>query len=199
MLPEPIPHEKCGNIEAEIRRLIDQQSFNEACVVAVRGYGPEIFGFLVNVMDDADAAGDVYSQFVEDMLRGLPRFRPLAMFRTWAYRLARNARHRYYRDPYRRRTRRLQTEEGVRLVRETKSEYLACQTSPEELLARVRQKLTPHERELLTLHLDRGMGWEEVAEVVGISHVAARKRFQRIREKIRAILASERASMERRR
>ena len=56
--------EREGLVELELRRLIELGSFHDACVLAVRGYGPEIFGFLVNVMDDANAAAEVYSQFI---------------------------------------------------------------------------------------------------------------------------------------
>lgn len=177
-------------VELDLGNLIAQAAFDAAATLAIRSYGPEILGYLVNVMNDAGAANEVYSQFIEDLWRGITKFRPLAMFRTWAYCLARNALSRYYREPFRRRTRRLLTEEQDRLMRETSGEISAEKVDPEETLAYVRHQLTPDERELITLHLDRGMNWLEIGEVVGLSHAAARKRFQRLKEKIRGLLAA---------
>ena len=51
-------------------------------------YGPQILGYLTSILrNDADAA-EVFSQFTEDLWRGLPGFRGECPVRVWAYRLA---------------------------------------------------------------------------------------------------------------
>lgn len=159
-----------------------------AATVGIRSYGPEILGYLSAVLNnDADAA-DAFSAFCEDLWRGIASFRGEASFKTWAYKLAWHAALRQHRDPYRRRGRALATSEAEAIaaeVREVTAPYLKTDAKSE--VARIRATLTPEEQTLLVLRIDRGLSWSEIAVVFeGESTEAAlRKRFERLKEKVR--------------
>ncbi len=180
------------DVEVSLRALINARDLERAASVALRAYGSEILGYLTNVMNDPVAASEVFSQFAEDFWRGLASFEPRAKVRTWAFYIARAARARYYKDPYRKRRKRLLTKELELLLVATTNAYFASQTSPEDRVERVRQQLTPNDREIITLRVDREMTWDEVALVTGLTPATARKRFQRAKDRIRKILNEER-------
>src|SRR3954467_12676099 len=90
-------------LEGALRAAWDAGELRLCATQILEGYGPEILGFLAAAMHDREAAGDVFSQFSEDLWSGLRAFRGHCSFRTWAYTLARNAAHRHRRDPLRRR------------------------------------------------------------------------------------------------
>ncbi len=179
-----------NELEAEILRLLRARMIDEAAEQIIRGYGPEILAYLANIMNDREGAKEAYSQFAEDMLKGLSTFEPRAMVRTWAYCIARHACARHYRDPYRRLGDRLST--GAQgLLRATSEKFFMNHVDPDEKVARIRTQLSAEDREILTLHIDRGLNWSEIAKVVGITHAAARQRFHRVKEKIRNLLAQQ--------
>lgn len=181
--PKPLQKEE---VEAELCDLIHARRLEEAASRAIRAYGPEILGYIHSVTDDPVAASDIYSQFAEDFWKGLAKFEPRAMVRTWAFRIARSAIARHFRDPFHKKARRLNTGELDELVAQTTQEFFSHQTPVEDKVARVRQMLSPEERELLHLRVDREMSWSAVVAITGDTPVAARKKFQRIRDKVRA-------------
>src|SRR5687768_6899943 len=63
----------------------------EAAAAAIRGYGPEIFAFLVSRHHNDLHAEEVFSIWSERLWRGLREFAWACSLRTWAYTLARNA------------------------------------------------------------------------------------------------------------
>src|SRR5574340_434197 len=80
---------------------LDAGDHRGAAEVVMRDLGPQILGYLTSVLrNDADA-GEVFSQFAEDLWRGLPGLRGDCPLRVWAYRLAWHAAARPLRDPYR--------------------------------------------------------------------------------------------------
>jgi RNA polymerase sigma-70 factor (ECF subfamily) len=176
-----------------------------AATAIVERYGAEIVGFLVAVLRDKQSAGDVFSQFTEDLWAGIGRFRGESSHRTWAYTLARNAAHRYRRDPLRRRGVALSEcpelaamEERVRTATVT---YMRSEVK--NTIRRLRDALDADDQMLLILRVDRGMAWNEVASVMlgagpdgadgapGAAEVARmsatlRKRFERVKDWLRA-------------
>ncbi len=191
-------------LEATIRGLHAEERLDEAARVALEGYGPEILGFLMALTRDADAASDRFGQFCEDMWRGLPGFRWASSFRTWAYTLARNAHHRALRDPHVRRGRRLETGELGRLQANIRTQTLPyLLTAVKDRFAALRQSLAEEDQALLILRLDRRMSWREIAEVLhageaavdeeGLKRRAAalRKRYERVKARLRELAAAE--------
>src|SRR5262245_17312365 len=89
-------------LEGTIRARFDAADLDGAATAAVRGYGPQIFGFLMAMHRNAEEAGEVFSAWSEDLWRGLPGFGWASSFRTWAYTVARHASFRYRKDRNRR-------------------------------------------------------------------------------------------------
>lgn len=188
-------------LEALIREHHEAGRMAEAATVALRGYGPELLGFLCGLHRDEDVAREIFAVFGEDLWRGLARFAWQSSFRTWAYVLARNASHRYRRDPQLRRGRRLETVELAQLV----DELVRSETAPElrttfkDGIAQLRAALAPDDQALLTLRIDRALSWQDVARILGaetlgerpepqaVEREAARlrKRFERLKTELR--------------
>lgn len=179
--------------EAETARLLDAGDLQSAAAAIMRGYGPAILGYLAALARDEDRADDVFSQFSEDLWRGLPAFRRDASVRTWVYKLAWHAWLRQERDAFRRHGRPLMSEEVSRLaavVRSTTALHLKSEAK--DAVARLREQLTPAEQSLLVLRIDRGLPWSEVASVMSTPEVrldsaTVAKRFQRVKDKLRKL------------
>ncbi len=161
-----------------------------AAEAILRDHGPGVMGYLLSVLrNDADA-GDVFSQWSLDLWRGLPGFRGECPVRVWAYRLAWHAAARHLRDPYRQRGRHLKSHEISRIADEVRSSVLLGRREARQRgIDRLRDELTPEERALLVLRLDRDLSWREVATVMSaegapVDESALRKRFERIKAKL---------------
>jgi RNA polymerase sigma-70 factor (ECF subfamily) len=163
------------------------------------GYGPELHGFLRATMRDDDAAGDVFGMFSEDLLRGLGKFRGEASLRTWCYALLRHAAARWRRDPLRRRGRREHETSAIgKLAHHVRTQTSVWRrTELKDRVRALRETLSVDEQELLILRLDRGMDWDDVAralldedeacdaDALRRKSAAARKRFERVKDKLR--------------
>ncbi len=179
-----------ADLEVRILSLLDAGDLSGAATEAMRGLGPQVLGYLTAVLRDEDDAHDVFSQFAEDLWRGLPGFRRECAVRTWAFRLAWHAAARYARDPYRKRHRPILTTEASKLaeeVRSTMSTYAPGGRA--DKLMKLRESLDAEEQTLLILRVDKSMPWEDVAEVMrsdgeAPSPAALRKRFERLKEKL---------------
>jgi RNA polymerase sigma-70 factor (ECF subfamily) len=193
---EPAEQER---LEQQIRERLEARQLEAAAELALAGYGPEILGYLVRVMGGEQDALEVYAQFCEDLWRGLERYAGRSSFRTWAYHLARNVRYHYWRDPYRRMGRRLETGELSKLQAVARTTTLVYRrTASKDRLAEIRQELDPEERELLILRVDRRMSWKEIAQVLAgdegpdeqelrAAAGALRQRFRRLHGKLREL------------
>ena len=179
------------DVEARCLEALDRGDHAGAATAVVREYGPQLLGYLCSVLRSEADAGEVFSMFSEDLWRGLPGFRRECPVRVWCYRLAWHAAARFLRDPYRGRGRRLETRELSRLVEEVRSSvFLGRDQARQATLDRLRAGLTPDERALLVLRLDRGLSWAEVSLVLSeeqgrpVDEPTLRKRFERLKDKL---------------
>src|ERR1700733_1173774 len=67
------PVERAG-LESRIHALHDAGEKKLAATALLEGYGRELLTFLVAHLRDRDAAAEVFSQFTEDLWRGLNGF-----------------------------------------------------------------------------------------------------------------------------
>jgi RNA polymerase sigma-70 factor (ECF subfamily) len=185
--------------EAQIAERLAARDLSAAATIGIRAYGAELLGYLTAVLHDEADAADAFSQCCEDIWRGVGDFRSDASFKTWAYKLAWHAALRLLRDPRRRRGRALGTAEAEALVAEVRATTaLHLKTEAKDAFAAIRETLEPEEQTLLVLRIDRGLAWAEIAEVLAPqassprrtlgserSQAALRKRFERVKEKVR--------------
>ena len=129
---------------------------------------------------------EVFAQFCEDLWRALPRFRREASARTWAYKLARAAHSHFARDPFRRRAAPFASEDYAALVVRVSSQSAKEQASTR--LEAARAALDADDQQLLVLRVDRKLAWTEVADVMNVDASVLRKRFERIKHRLRAVV-----------
>lgn len=178
------------DLEAQIAAHLATGDHAAAARAALQGYGPELLLYLRGVLQDDDAADEVFAQFSEKLWSGLPGYRARASFRTWAHRIAGNAALDHLRGAWRRRVRRLATVEGEQLARPSAS--LPQSRARRSSLDRLKQALSPAERALLLLRVEQGLPWRDVAEALSLPEPAVRKRFERLKRRLRLLAAQPR-------
>lgn len=161
----------------------------EAFEEHVAAFGPKVMGYLVRVLGNEDDAADAYSLWAEDVWKGIEGLREAAAAKVWTYRIAWNAAARTRRQAWNRRRQRLPTTMASRLAAEVLSRTPGAVEREAAHLARLREGLSPAEQSLLVLHVDRGLSWKEVAEVMAeegeaVEEAALRQRFARLRKKL---------------
>lgn len=185
------------NDDGRASALLAAGDLHGAAEAVIRDYGPQILGYLSSVLRNDGDAADVFSQFTEDLWRGLPGFRGECPLRVWAYRLAWHAAARHLRDPYRARGRRLETTELSRVADEVRSSVLLGRGEARRRgIDRLRERLAPDEQSLLVLRLDRGLSWREVATVLAqdgeeVDEIVLRKRFERLKDRLAQMAREE--------
>lgn len=195
--------EEREKLEQDIQALCGKGDLAGAVERALEGYGQEIMRLMASVLHDYERSRDAFSLFSENLLRGLPGFRWESTFRTWAYRLARNACYQVMHAP----AGREKPESMSALPDQTfkpRSETRPWQrTSVKERFRALRESLEPHERMLLLLRVDQRLSWEEVARVMSEGEetqtdaalkrkaAALRQQFQRIKAHLRSLAQEE--------
>jgi RNA polymerase sigma-70 factor (ECF subfamily) len=188
-------------LEETIRAHLAGGRVEEGATAAIKGYGPQVLRYLRSVLGDEEDAREAFSQFAENLWRGLPDFGGRAPFRIWAYRIAWNVACDLRKQPWRSRRRRLETGEATRIaetVATTTNERLESRRL--ELQA-LRESLSLDDRALAALRIDQGLSWAECAEVLSrdgrtVKANTLTKRFERIKERLGA-LARKRGLLER--
>jgi len=155
----------------------------------VREFGPRVMGYLVRVLGDEDDAADAYSLWAEDVWKGIEGLREAAAAKVWTYRIAWNAAARVRRQAWNKRRQRMATTMASRIAGEVLSRTPGAVEREAAQLTLLREGLTPAEKSLLVLHVDRGLSWKEVAEVMAeegedVDEAALRQRFTRLKRKL---------------
>ncbi len=188
-------------LEAELGGLIAAGKAEAAATAAIKGYGPQVLRYLRSILGDEEDAREAFSQFAENLWRGLPEFRGAAPFRIWAYRIAWNVACDTAKQPWRSRRRRLETGEATRIAETVASAADERHEQRRMDLKALRDSLSLDDRALAALRLDQGLSWAECAEVLSrdgrvVKPNTLTKRFERIRERLGA-LARKRGLLDR--
>jgi RNA polymerase sigma-70 factor, ECF subfamily len=197
-----------GRLESEVRAHCDARDYAAACTAILRGYGPEVFGFLVAVHHSEAAASDAFSELAEAVWRSLPSFAWQSSARTWTYAIARNVSRTRKRDAARldRRAPRAGDSALDGVAAKVRTETAAIlRTETKTRLQALRDTLPQADRMLLVLRIDRGLSWNDLARVLhegeedaelddaALTREAARlrKRFQLVKDKLREMAKKE--------
>lgn len=188
--------EQRSALSEQVEAAVAAKDLERAATLVVDGYGPEILSFLYALQRDEALVSDAFSQFCEDLWKGLERFEGRASLRTWLYTLARHALYRCRRSEQRRSRREspLSTWADVQEKMRT-STMMYLRTSVKDRMTQLREALPPEDQELLILRVDRQLDWKALAQVLSdgdldeeaLKREAARlrKRFQLVKDRLR--------------
>jgi RNA polymerase sigma-70 factor (ECF subfamily) len=189
-------------LEAEVRRRVQQGELALAVELALEGYGAEILGLLVGLLQDREDARDVFSQFCEDVVAGLRGFQWRCSLRTWLYTVARHALARWRGDRHHDVARRvpLSSAPDVAALRDRPRSATDPwqRTSVKDEFTLLRSELDDDDQLLLILHVDRGLSFSDVAlvmfgetppspEALVRETARLRKRFQLVKQTLREL------------
>lgn len=204
------------DVEARTLGLLSSGDVDGAADAAIQGFGPAVHRYLCTLRDGDDAL-EVYSQWAEDVWRGLPGFRRECRLRAWVFKLAWHAAVRFHRDPYRVRRERLPSSAASRLAASVAASSLLAGGRRAQL-EKLRAALPPEDREIVALRIDRELTWDEIAFVLSradgagdrepgaasgregageagaarpVTAVALRKRYERVKEKLGRLAREE--------
>jgi RNA polymerase sigma-70 factor (ECF subfamily) len=192
-------------LEQETRRCCDAGDRHGAATLVIQELGPELLGFLVVLVRDRADAGEVFADVCVRIWKGLATFRWESSLRTWCYVIARRAagHHRRSRDAWK--TRHVPLSDAGDLepliVRVRTTTLAGLREQRQTRAERLREQLSPDEQALLTLRIDRGLEWRDLAQVLAdheldgseLTRAAAalRKRFERLKERLRTLAAAD--------
>jgi len=186
-------------LEQRIRELCMRGETGHAVQVALEGYGPEFMRLLGSILQDREQTRDAYSSLSESLLTDLPAFRWDCSFRTWAYQVARHIAYRMIASPA---ARELPVSIGafhdeVQPEQSLRKPWL--QSNIKARFRELREQLSPHERTILELRVDRRMSWNDVARTMASPEedlspraldrksAVLRQQFQRIKVRLREL------------
>jgi RNA polymerase sigma-70 factor (ECF subfamily) len=176
-------------LEDEIQRWLAEGHVEKGATAAIQGYGPQVLRYLRSILGDDEDAREAFSQFAENLWRGLPNFRGTAPFRIWAYRIAWNVACDMAKQPWRSRRQRLDTGEATRIAENVVTSTNERHEKRRLELQALREALSIHDRALAALRIDQGLSWAECAEVLSrdgrpVKANTLTKRFERIKERL---------------
>ncbi len=176
-------------IDERVRSLLAAGDTAGAATVAIRGHGPAILRYLRSVLGDEDDAREAFSQFAENLWRGLPTFRGTSPFRIWAFRVAWNAACDLRKHPWHRRRTLLPASAASRVAATVISSVEGRLEVRRQQLRELRESLSLDDRALIALRLDQGLSWAECADALTRDGKIVRpntltKRFERIKERL---------------
>jgi len=184
--------EGLDQLETRVKALLAQGDADAAATAVIEALGPAIHRYLRAVLRDEDDASDALSIVSERIWHGLPSLRAGASLRPWCYRIAFNAALNLRDEAWRRRARRLATGEASKLAESIRRSSAPRRERQASALAELRRELSPEDQSLLSLKVDQGLPWAEIAEVMSgggdpVKPNALMKRFERLRERLGAL------------
>jgi RNA polymerase sigma-70 factor (ECF subfamily) len=183
--------------EDRIRALLAERDLTEAATIAIRELGPGLLRYLRAVLRDEADAQDAFSELAERLWRGIGRFEGRSSFRTWALRLASNTAMNLRAEAWRKHGRRFESGEASALAARVTTATALRVEAQQAALEHLRGALTLEEQNLLTLRIDQGLPWAEVAEVMADAGGRApsvptlTKRYERLRERLAKLASDE--------
>jgi RNA polymerase sigma-70 factor (ECF subfamily) len=182
-------------LEQRVRSLLASGDASGAAAEVLRELGPLTLRYLRSLLRDEDDAADAFSLFAENLWKGLPSFRFGSSLRTWAYRIAWNAARNLQHDAYRRHGRRFASGEASAIADEIRTRTVDRVARQKDALEQIRSALTVEDQSLLTLRIDQGLSWAEIAEITTeegqpVQAATLMKRFERLKSRLAELARS---------
>lgn len=198
----PAMADSADNADKELQALLERGDTRAATTLIIESYGAEVFGYVMSLLKEEDLASDAFSAACENVLKAVAGFRGQSSVRTWFYTIARHAAFREARQQRRRRGEAVSALEGDLAAPIRTATAAFRKTDVKDKVAKLRESLSPEERELLLLRVDRGLSWNEIAEVclgaeqsaeeaIKLEAARCRKQFERAKTKLRKLAERE--------
>lgn len=159
----------------------------------VRAYQREIWGVVAYAMRDRTATEDLVQQVFVQAYLNLERYDPARDFGAWIRTIARNL----VRNEFRRSSRESlwlrRYHEFVAARWENTDDAEQAEQSMRKDLEDCRKKLSENASEALSMRYEQGMGFEQIAEVLGRTVAATRQMLARIRIALRRCVEERRS------
>lgn len=190
---------------AESRALVPPADRERVVEEALRDHGSEVFGWLLASLATETEAADAFSLFSEDLWKSLARHQGRCSMRTWCFMLARHAVARTIDARSAGHLVPLSEAPLSRLPAKLREETLRyMRTEVKQRVRALRDQLEPDDQALLILRVDKDLGWRdcalvmfgpEVTDAELVRHAAMlRKRFERIKSRLRELATAAQAS-----
>lgn len=155
----------------------------------VKKYQREIYGLAYRLVLDAEEAKDLAQQAFLQAFVHIRSFRQQAQFRTWLFRIAINQCYSYLKskkkfgEP-------VDPAEFVMVGEESPEEDLVTKDRRQRLYAAL-ERLPAKQRAVITLKLEQGLSYEEIARVLGGTTGAARVNYCQALKTLKKYLQNE--------
>ena len=179
--------------DAELVRLAragDRDAFREL----VERYQRKIYGVLLGMLHDHEAAWETSQETFVRALRGLAQFKGDAGFYTWLYRIAVNLAIDYQRHEWRRPTvavpeETVEAQESIQeeLRRNDPFRLVKNREIGERVRAAIEQ-LTPEHRAVILLREVEGLSYDEISRVMEVAKGTVMSRLHYARKKLQSML-----------
>lgn len=176
-------------IEEKLNELCRSGDRAEAVQQVLLGYGPQLRGYLRGTLSSPEEGDDVFQEVSVAIWEGLPAFRFQCSLRTWCYAIAHNLVSKRLTRYSRRHGMRLDTGKQEALPAASLTSLLEHQERIAIAAVAIAQ-LSPKEREVLILRSERGLSFDEIGLIFGLSEANARKRYQRAKDRLKSLIGA---------
>jgi RNA polymerase sigma-70 factor (ECF subfamily) len=173
-------------MDAQIERLIGQRDYRGALEALAGEHGRALGRYCAGLLGSTQDGEEALQEAMVQALRSMPRYRGEGI-RAWAFGIARHVCAAELKRRTRRRSLWVRVFGGATFETTLPTEDADARLSVQGALGRISPKL----REALLLRYQQGMDATEVADVLGISHAAARKRISLALKDLRTNLRVE--------
>jgi RNA polymerase sigma-70 factor (ECF subfamily) len=197
--------ERVSAADGELLAQLQKGQLREAATHALKVYGPDIYALFMSLHRNRDDADEAFSLFCERLWQGLGRFEGRSSFRTWVYTVAWHASLRLRERQRARREVLISDSQFSALALEVRTSTLSRLGEERRTrLQELRGTLPAEDQLLLVLRIERELDWKDLARVLNpevelddatLTRESARmrKRFQAVKERLRALIREDRS------
>jgi RNA polymerase sigma-70 factor (ECF subfamily) len=183
-------------LDERVRALLDAGARADAATEAIRALGQDVLRYVRSLLRDEADAAEAFSSWAESVWTGLPGFRGEAPLRAWAFRLAYHAALAARDHAWGRRVRPFATGEASRLAETLRTASAVRGERQRRRLDAALRRLSAQDQTLLSLRVDQGLSWQEVADVLStdtrrVAPKTLAKRYERLKARLAADLSTD--------
>jgi RNA polymerase sigma-70 factor, ECF subfamily len=159
-----------NDLHDRVKTLCGEGDYRAAATLIIREAGGDLVRVIYARFRDQQATAEIFSRFTEDMWRGLPSFAFRCALLVWLYTLCRNAGNRYLERELGRARRAVPLSQAPELIERAEAVRTATLThlksENRDRVRALRSSLSEEDQLLLTLRIDQGLEFTDIALVM---------------------------------